>query len=646
MQHERRDLESLFAPALNQFGTHMLICGLTADIETLERIMSAFTNENKVQRAGTGLLRSILMLDASAQVQNPLAVPGLIQLAPCAVSDWKKQTSLMHAKVALMAFSDSPMAAPTSFRLVMSTGNWTRATWGNGSQIDMYCLIDCLIPEKTWSKEHVNVAAALMFFDKMMSALYPQSLKFLSKFPFVMEWLDGWKEIFVSKRARQGAQFIHSLDKPLFDQIRNKFPKTGISTLVAGSGFFEQPSLGNVGKPTVLTKLEELGKPSVRYLVFNTKNAGALAGWTSANIKKASKGKLDGWTLCAPIDPLQTKPGQGSTNLHAKYIAGLTRVSDMKGTGTISALYIGSGNLSRAGLLTNGALATQSASKRKAGNIEAGFFTEDPSVIKQVWRSLACGDILSEEAMSIVKSGTGEEILIPRDPPPVLFARVANGELELMRSSEEPIALQLRIERVADWQNIDITQNKIKFTCKTIPPIVLIRVLATTCEAESEIFEVPVFSEDGVLCRQQPAELSVDGVLDALITFPFAPSYVPSEEDIEPSEIRRKVSVFASHYSLRLLTSIIEAIAQRNNTLTIEQFPFWLSQLRTLMLEQIADVDRIALSEVGVNLFPVLNQLGFAPPWLESNPQLKTYYERLIADIQSAWTLPDAIELI
>ncbi|MBX9869782.1 MAG: hypothetical protein K2X63_08295, partial [Burkholderiaceae bacterium] len=290
--------------------------------------------------------------------------------------------------------------------------------------------------------------------------------------------------------------------------------------------------------------------------------------------------------------------------------------------------------------------ATESASRRKAGNIEAGFFMDDPMVIKQVWRSLARGDKLSAEELSSVKIETGEEILIPRDPPPVLFARIANGELELMRNSEEPIALQLRIERVADWQNIDIKQNKIKFTCKTIPPIVLIRLCATTSEAEPQIFEVPVISEDGVLCRQQAAELSVDDVLDKLITFPFAPSYVPAEEDKEPSKIRRKVSVFASHYSLRLLTSIIEAIAQRNNTLTIEQFPFWLSQLRTLMLEQIADVDRIALSEVGVNLFPVLNQLGFSPPWLESNPQLKTYYERLIADIQSAWTLPDAIELI
>jgi hypothetical protein len=647
MQHDRRDLDALFAPEPNQFGTHMLICGLSADIETLERITSAFTGQSKVQRAASGLLRSVLMLDASARLLSPLAVPGMLQLAPCAATDWKQQTSLMHAKVALMGYAESPFGAPTALRLVVSTGNWTRETWGSGSQIDMFWTTTCktLQPGERPTQAHADIAAALAFFEQMMSALYPQSIDFLQKQPLAMTWLEIWKAQLSWSRANRPANFIHSLEKPLFDQIKKHFPKSGICTLVAGSGFFEQASKEAAGKPKVLAKLEELGKPGKRFLVSNASQAGALAGWIGANLKKAASGELDGWNLCAPADPLQPKQTLARTFLHAKYIAGLKRVYRSKNdTGTLGALYIGSGNLSRAGLLTCASLGASNSRRRHTGNIEAGIFMDEELVIEQVWHALARGKPMTPEAMKAMVPGDSEPIFEPRDPPPVLFAQAASRRLHLVRA-EPQLALQLKIIGTGDWLDIQARQEDISLPDDSIPPIVWVRLPATHSLANPEVHEVPVFSEDGVLCRQLPAQLSADDVLDALLAFPAAPPYLADPN--VPVQASGKSGAVASDtakcYPLRLLASMIEAIGQRNCVLTIEQFPFWLSQLRVLLLQQVSEADRSAVQQTGIDLFPALHRPGFAPPWLNGSPALKASYETLIGDIQRAWTLSRAV---
>jgi len=648
MQHDRRDLDALFAPEPNQFGTHMLICGLSADIETLERITSVFTGQSKVQRAANGLLRSVLMLDASARLLSPLAVPGMLQLAPCAATDWKQRTSLMHAKVALMGYAASPFAAPTSLRLVVSTGNWTRETWGSGSQIDMFWSATCktLQPGERPTQAHADIAAALAFFEQLMSGLYPQSTTFLQGQALAMPWLEIWKVQLPMDKPKTRTNFIHSLEKPLFDQIKKRFPKTGISTLVAGSGFFEQASKGAASKPEVLARLEELGNPGKRYLVSNTDQAGALAGWVGANLKKAGSGELGGWNLCAPADPLQAKQTFARTFLHAKYIAGLKRVYASKNdTGTLGVLYLGSGNLSRAGLLTSASLGAGNSRRRQMGNIEAGIFMDEEIVIAQIWRALARGKPLTPEAMTAMVPGDGEPIFEPRDPPPVLFARAEGRRLYLVRSAAPPLALQLRITGTGDWLDIQAGQEEIALPDESIPPIVWVRLPATPSLANPEVHEVPVFSENGIFCRQLPAELSADDVLDALLAFPAAPPYLPDPD--APVEASGKFSTAGSdsarRYPLRLLASLIEAIGQRNCALTKEQFPFWLSQLRVLLLQQVSQADRSAVRRTGVDLFPALHQPGFTPPWLNESPALKTSYESLVGDIQRAWTILHAV---
>lgn len=641
MTHDRRDLEALFAPPDKLFGTHMLLCGLSADTETLERLVATFTGENPVERAANGLVRSILMLDASAPRLRPLAVPGMLQLEHCELPHWAEQTSLMHAKVALLGFADAKFAAPTSFRLLVSTGNWTRETWGNGKQIDMF-----------WSTEHAiddvsapgdnraDMTAALAFFERLMQTLYPYSTAALSNQSLATGWLDDWKRLLARRRGDESPRFVHSLDASLFSQIRKVFPDNGASSLIIGSGFWEQSANSAGDKPEVLAKLDELAVRGERYLVLNTGQAGALAPWLAAHPKRWASGKIDGWTLCSPADPLATKQGSGRTFLHAKYIAGLTRVShDAKGTMTF--LYLGSGNLSRAGLLSKAAIGRKGPARQQAGNVEAGVVLVDRQEVPQVWRALACGDILAPAEIKALQAGGGEPVLVPRAPSPVVLARVEKGRLLLVRGTDEPTALEVQLDAMDAWIAVSADAAYLPLPAVTLPPIIRVRLPAGS-GAASEIHEVAVLGEDGTWCRQAPNEVSIDSALEALLAFPAAPPYLPDPDSPQPVIRRATASTLAARYPLKLLATLIEAIGHRNCMLTKEQFPVWLSQLRFLLLEQVSLMDRAAIIKADVNLFPALLQPGFVPAWLELDTLLGVAYQNLIHDIAQTWSSPSA----
>jgi hypothetical protein len=101
---DRSDLEALFSPPQGEHGTHLMLCSLSCDTETLERVLVAFTNETPAQRQARGIVRGLLLLDASSRQSQTQAVPGLLQLSPCLKEAWRSRTSLVHAKVALMGF--------------------------------------------------------------------------------------------------------------------------------------------------------------------------------------------------------------------------------------------------------------------------------------------------------------------------------------------------------------------------------------------------------------------------------------------------------------------------------------------------------------------------------------------------------------
>lgn len=633
VQRDDHALDALFAPPPGCHGTHMALCAMTADVETLDRAVSVFTGHDRLTRAASGWPRAVLMLDASQPLAAAAAVPGLIRLAHDDAAIWQARTSLLHAKVALLAFADQPFDLPTSFRLIVSTGNWTRASWAEQSLIDMYWRCDWQCQAQP-SQEGEDIKAAFDFLDRLMSGLYGASLRAFSD---ALPWWEQWREQMAHMRSRSPAsRFIHSLDKTLYAQIKPRFEKADFHTIIAGSGFFEQAGAQVGAMPSMLANIESMTpQAKERHLVFNPTQAGALAGWLRATTSGRGRGT---WKLHLPIDPFARRARPGRTQLHAKFIVGLSRRIN-SADGKLGALYLGSGNLSCRGLMSH-ALMQASAGEGKAGSIEAGIVTTEPLLLTQLWQSLACGDLMDECSLPELEEGSGDPLHQPLPPPPVLLARHLDSELHFVRSagSAQSFAFQFRLAGDTIWQDVGQTQQVFEHIGPT-PPFVVVRRHAE----DAETFEVPVMSAAGTLCRQPPPQLGADDVLEGLQVFPDIPAYAIDAVDDGSSEVVARPSSNATarlNYPLRWLATVIEAIARRQSTLTPTQFPLWVSQVRMLLLEQVTPEDLAQVRALRLSLFPALLEDGFRPAWLRQLHPMHESYAVLISQLQARWSEP------
>lgn len=649
MPAERHDLEALFAPRPGEHGTNALLCGLSADVPVLQRALGAFTSETPVERQASGLVRSLLLLDASSPRVPPTAVPGLLHLAPCLVTDWTERTTLLHAKVALLGFGASRCAATTRWRLIVSTGNWTEATWSRQALIDFFWKTEWALGDTTGAQALIDVAAAFDFFQRTFDGLYQDHINKLKTQPLAMDWLAAWsKEL---RRATRrianppAAQFVHSLDESLATQIRQRFSKDGINTLVAGSGFLEKAVTGSSSQPEVLCELEKLGRPGTRYLVYNASEAGQLANWIGK--RKLKDGRIDKWQLCSPRDPLQKGKAVGRRFLHAKFVAGLGPIrSD---SGRVVFLYIGSGNLSHRGYMNTARLGVRrkAASAGALGNVEAGVVLTDGEKVDEVWKRLACGELVTDANIAATVPGNGERLFTPTDPPPLLLARHVredgDGPARLVMERSAVAAQPLWIRTAGgDWTAIAADASSMPWPLLAAPAVLHVRARAPA-DGEQPEWEVPVFAADGQFCRRPAPQVSFHSLLKALLAFPAPPPHVQEDEE-EDSGGGGGAKIWArpkaSPYPLRSLAAMIEAIASRNETVTREEFPYWLSQLRVLLLEQATEADRQSVKRLGVDLFGALLEPGFTPAWLHREPALQAQYATVLAQLRDAWCAP------
>ncbi|SOE97697.1 hypothetical protein SAMN05414139_10849 [Burkholderia sp. D7] len=657
---DRSDLEVLFSPPQGEHGTHLLLCGLSSDAETLERMLAAFTIETPTQRRARGLVRGLLLLDASNRQLRSQPVPGLLQLWPCLKETWRSRTSLMHAKVALMGFGPSALGVPRRWRLVVCTGNWTAETWGRQGAIDLFWTTewDEQGDERNADQALADVSAAFGFFERLLRGLYGKHYGNLAGDAVVTGWLSTWRERLQLRGAtsKRKPQFIHSLDRSLFEQIRRSFPRDGVSTLVAGSGFFEQSGkISTDLPPGVVRKLESLGNPGRRVLVFNPLRAGAIATWveqlraTTVNARRLDQSRAGQWELCMPRDPLEKHEKMGRKFLHAKFIAGLNHIIEKKSgsSAKLAFLYLGSGNLSNRGFLTRAFIEGDADNQRNVGNVEAGAMLLPNERIGAVWQRLACGAWASAQDLKAAEAGAGEELFEPIDPPPVLFLRQRDGCLHLVRSAVPEAPLWLH---GPDGRWIEVAPEQASVTwAVSCPPFVRV------CNVDPEVlpgtpgWDVAVLSANGLFCRRDAPLLDVESVLQAMLAFPALPPHEHEDDDDDDDDdegtkrnARGSAGTpgIAARYALRTLAVLVETIAQRNVLIAPEEFPYWLAQLRVLLLEQTAPGERQAIGRLGVDLFDALDQPGFVPLWLAQRPDLHGQYQAFLRDLRAMWGVP------
>lgn len=346
-------LLDVFVPPDDLVGHSAALVGMTGAEDFLEEAMQRFTRLRPRQRAELGHLLAYLMLDghessSRQEVFPPGRIPGLHEFQPRAVDP----ASLLHAKVVLLAFAPNRTGAPILLRLAVLTANFTYTS--ARQQLELVWRLDLPLNGATGVEDRADVAAAGAFVERLLALRFHRDEQQL---PTGDRKLTARLDVLLAAAssiapANRKPRFIHSLDRALYDQIRERL-RSAIdrprNLLLCGSGFYEEPS-GKADKPAVLGKLEDLGVFTAnvkRVALVEPGEAGAVAAWAR---------ETDGWEVVRSIDALDH-----NRQLHAKFVyAGYLRDGHVSN----GWLYLGSGNLSRRGVLTHGAM--------DDGNVETG----------------------------------------------------------------------------------------------------------------------------------------------------------------------------------------------------------------------------------------------------------------------------------
>ncbi len=360
----RKSLLDAFAPPPGLQGQVALLVSMSATRSFLEAAVRRFTGLSRERRASMGIPLAYLALDAHATegrdaILSPLAVPSLIELAPLEAG----RTRLLHAKLALLGFGRARIGEIEALRVVVTSGNWTDASARSQLELLWYAEVRCRSRNDVAGadpEDRADVAAAARFARRILdrydapppSAHGPQAFGRLHD---LLERCEG-----VSPRGT-APRFIHSLEHPLIDPLRKALRgRRGLNVLMCGSGSFEQPRRSKGGKrprmPEALLAIECTvpgAKWDLQSVTVEPAAAGAIEEW-------APYADEDEWTLQAPLDPIRKRAPRA---LHAKFIFIGHAASGRVHRGL---LYLGSGNLTRRGLLLAG----------PAGNIECGVLLD------------------------------------------------------------------------------------------------------------------------------------------------------------------------------------------------------------------------------------------------------------------------------
>ncbi len=649
-ESSRQSLLNLFAPPeANWKGVFGLVCGLSAEEVFMDEMLEQFTGLSKKMRQKTGQVVMVLFQDGH---NRPIeSLPGLYN--PWQNNDEKwKNLELMHAKVALLGFGESVAGKPVFYRLIVSTGNWTKEAVNNSLNLVWYCDYDTTGNEKDQRQSAKDMAEAVVFWKKLMGYYQVSKevnkkidgfLKNDKKEGTVLEGIKPpqrkYKPQFISNLLEDNASKTAKIfcKNSMGAQVINKFCASGTrrNFIICGSGFFESINNNDTPQePEVLSKfidyLQEkqiLTADPEKWLVINPATCGAVGQW----LKKTGQDNC-GWKLCLAKHPdFDNSPYP----FHAKYIfMGNYNSSDSITSGL---LYLGSGNLSIQGFALG---------PGTGGNIEAGVVVEAQKYSEDELYEMLGIDYEDDLTIDDIPDETeGEDSEQPntemQTPPPIAAC--------VWRREDKKLTWKWCDN---DWNEVqlcgqDIKQDKeeLVFKNKDINFSGGVKINAKK-NGKSLEWTIPVFTEDGNFYCPPVQPKSGWEIIDDLSSFP-AISYEDDDTDegIESedggrgsqasskdnfSDLRNELDSFPLH----LATTLVETIAARNQQITEGQLPDWIALLRRTLIEGMSDEKKTELRGLGVNfLEPLIAEGGFAPS-VENKE-----YEKVIREIIENWGL-------
>lgn len=627
-----KTLLDIFVPPEGMVGHSAVLVAMTATEEFLEDAVQRFTGLGSRQRAELGNVLLYLMLDghasaARSQVFSPGRIPGLHEFQPRTVDP----RSLLHAKMALFGFAASRTGAPIHLRFAVLTANFTYSSARR--QLELVWTVDVPLDGTARAENRADIAAGAKFVDALLERrFYRDEQRVPAKQRKLTARLDtlllAASELAPSNRK---PRFIHSLDHTLYQQIRERFRNAIDSPrnlLLCGSGSFEEPSR-IPRKPIVLGRLEKLGvfTANVRRIVLvEPGEAGAVGNW-------AKRGRTDGWEVVRPMDALGL-----NRRLHAKFVyTGYIRDGRLSN----GWIYLGSGNLSRRGLLTNGTM--------RKGNVETGVvfavserLDEEASAASLFWSEAT--HAITEEEWKIGQVSDAPEGRQLLEVPPILSASIEQAPQVRLRChwrEDAPDDVHVQIQWMGrEWtdarRGMDIVLRE-----NDAPTALHVRM-----DGASREWLVPVIDAGGRLCWVPPRFGTFADALAALLDFPTRPAEATDDEDNDDGAgggggtgkkgtdeaVERDKS-----YALHAAAQLIENVAALQLSLPQSMLDDWLDHLDRMFRASFPEHLVATWREHGLDVFAHLREPELRSLQL-SDKQRARYFEVLDAAAK-AWRL-------
>ena len=564
-------LLDIFVPPEGMVGHSAALVAMTGTEDFLEDAVQQFTGLRPRQRAELGNVLVYLMLDGHAsssrqEVFPPGRIPGLHEFHPREVTPG----SLLHAKVALLAFAPSRTGAPVHLRLAVLTANFTYTS--ARQHLELAWVVDLPLIGSARVEDRADVAAAGAFVETLLARRFHRDEQTL---PVKEHKLTARLDVLLAAAsslapANRKPRFIHSLDRPLYDQIRERF-RSAINKprnlLLCGSGFYEEPST-KARKPAVFSKLEDLGvfTTNVRRLALvEPGEAGAVATW-------AKGGDTEGWEVIRPYDALNQ-----NRRLHAKFVyAGYLR----DGHASNGWLYLGSGNLTRRGILTHGGMAEV--------NVETGvvFAVDERLDGEAIERWLFWSDeaeTVGDEEWAIGHVGDVPDTQPILEAPPILSATVETSPSRQLRLLwRDDVSPESRVSICwtgRDWFDVK-RGGAVPLQDDETPT-------ALNVSGESDRkWVVPVVDAAGRVGWQSPRFDTYADALAALLDFPIRPAEATDDGDGDEGEgggIKGADTAAAieqeKSYALHAAAEFVEKVAALQAALPESMLDDWLDHL-------------------------------------------------------------------
>ena len=339
-------LLDVFVPPEGMVGHSAALVAMTGTEDFLEDAVQRFTGLRPRQRAELGNVLVYLMLDghssSSRQAGLPTGPHPRSSRVPAALGRIPVRSCTRRSRC-----SRSPRTgpgAPVHLRLAVLTANFTYTS--ARQQLELVWVVDVPLDGTARPEDRADVAAAGAFVETLLARRFHRDEQSAPA--------EGTQADSAARRPPRGGVVprdepkaaLHPLARPLAlrpdpraspqrDRQAEELPSLRLRLL---RGAVRQGT-----KPAVFGKLEDLGvftpKPR-RVALVEPSEAGAVAEWARA-------GETDGWEVVRPFDALDH-----NRRLHAKFVyAGYLRDGHVSN----GWLYLGSGNLSRRGILTHGA---------------------------------------------------------------------------------------------------------------------------------------------------------------------------------------------------------------------------------------------------------------------------------------------------